>query len=105
MPGRKLRILIDGLDSRLLLTLREHPRIGLVEVARRLGVAREWVCKRRKVEERRLRREDLLAADEVFITNSWLGVMPIATIEGRPLGQRRVGPKLSAEWENHLRKE
>ena len=43
MPGRKLRILIDGLDSRLLLTLREHPRIGLVEAARRLGVARGTV--------------------------------------------------------------
>ena len=43
MQGRKLRFLIDGLDSRLLLTLREHPRIGLVEVARRLGVARGTV--------------------------------------------------------------
>jgi branched-subunit amino acid aminotransferase/4-amino-4-deoxychorismate lyase len=71
----------------------------------RLGVAREWVCKRRKVEERRLRREDLLAADEVFISNCWLGVMPIATIEGRPLGPRRIGPKLSAEWEIHPRRE
>ena len=35
--------MIDGLDSRLLLTLRAHPRIGLVEVARRLGVARGTV--------------------------------------------------------------
>jgi DNA-binding Lrp family transcriptional regulator len=31
---------IDGLDARLLLTLRNHPRIGVVELARRLGVAR-----------------------------------------------------------------
>ena len=71
----------------------------------RLGVAREWVCKRRKVEERRLRREDVLTADEVFITNSWLGVMPISTIEGRPLGPRRAGPKLAAEWERGPRRE
>ena len=35
--------MIDGLDSRLLLTLRANPRIGLVEVARRLGVARGTV--------------------------------------------------------------
>jgi DNA-binding Lrp family transcriptional regulator len=34
---------IDGLDSRLLLTLRANPRIGLIEVARRLGVARGTV--------------------------------------------------------------
>jgi DNA-binding Lrp family transcriptional regulator len=37
------RRVIDGLDSRLLLTLRANPRIGLVEVARRLGVARGTV--------------------------------------------------------------
>ena len=35
--------MIDQLDSRLLLMLRRHPRIGLIEVARRLGVARGTV--------------------------------------------------------------
>lgn len=64
------------------------------------GVIREWVIQRRKVEERRLRREDVLNADEVFLTNSWIGVLPVATIEGRPLGHRAVGPKLSAELQN-----
>ena len=63
----------------------------------RAGVIREWVIARRKVEERRLRREDVIAADEIFLTNSWLGVMPVATLEGRPLGPRSVGPKLAAE--------
>jgi branched-chain amino acid aminotransferase len=66
----------------------------------RAGVIREWVIARRKVEERRLRREDVLSADEIFLTNSWLGVMPVATVEGRPLGRRYVGPKLAAELEN-----
>jgi DNA-binding Lrp family transcriptional regulator len=41
LPGE-----IDQLDARLLLTLRSHPRIGLVEVARRLGVARGTVQSR-----------------------------------------------------------
>ena len=63
----------------------------------RAGVIREWVMARRKVEERRLRREDVIAADEIFLTNSWLGVMPVATLEGRPLGPRSIGPKLAAE--------
>jgi DNA-binding Lrp family transcriptional regulator len=31
---------LDDLDRRLILTLTEHPRIGMLEVARRLGVAR-----------------------------------------------------------------
>jgi branched-subunit amino acid aminotransferase/4-amino-4-deoxychorismate lyase len=65
----------------------------------RAGVVREWVIKRRKVEERRLRQEDAVTADEIFLTNSWLGVMPIATLEGRPLGPRSIGPKLAAEFE------
>jgi DNA-binding Lrp family transcriptional regulator len=34
---------IDQLDARLLLVLRAHPRVGVVEVARRLGVARGTV--------------------------------------------------------------
>ncbi len=66
----------------------------------RAGVIREWVIRRRKVEERRLRREDVINADEIFLTNSWLGVMPVSTVEGRPLGHRFIGPKLAAELEN-----
>jgi len=34
---------IDDLDARLIATLRENPRVGLLEVARRLGVARGTV--------------------------------------------------------------
>jgi branched-subunit amino acid aminotransferase/4-amino-4-deoxychorismate lyase len=63
----------------------------------RAGVIREWVIGRRKVEERRLRREDVVNADEIFLTNSWIGVMPVATLEGRPLGHRNLGPRLAAE--------
>jgi branched-subunit amino acid aminotransferase/4-amino-4-deoxychorismate lyase len=66
----------------------------------RAGVIRDWVIKRRKVSERRLRREDVINADEIFLTNSWIGVMPVATVEGRPLGPRSIGPKLAAELEN-----
>jgi branched-subunit amino acid aminotransferase/4-amino-4-deoxychorismate lyase len=65
----------------------------------RSGVIREWVVGRRKVEERRLRREDVVNADEIFLTNSWIGVMSVATLEGRPLGHRSVGPRLAAELE------
>jgi branched-chain amino acid aminotransferase len=66
----------------------------------RSGVIREWVVKRRKVEERRLRREDVINADEIFLTNSWIGIIPVATVEGRPLGPRAIGPKLAAALQN-----
>ena len=65
----------------------------------RAGVIREWVINRRKTEERRLRREDVVNADEIFLTNSWIGVMPVATLEGRPLGPRHIAPRLAAELE------
>ncbi len=65
----------------------------------RAGVIREWVIGRRKVEERRLRREDVLNADEIFLTNSWIGIRPVATLEGRALAHRFVAPRLAAELE------
>jgi len=65
----------------------------------RSGVVREWVLARRKVAEHRLRREDVVTADEIFLTNSWVGVLPVATLEGRPLGPPSIGPKLAAELE------
>jgi DNA-binding Lrp family transcriptional regulator len=46
---------IDELDARLIETLRENPRVGLLEVARRLGVARGTVQARlAKLEARRV---------------------------------------------------
>ena len=44
---------IDGLDSRLIAELRENPRLGLLEISRRLGVARGTVQARlSKLEQR-----------------------------------------------------
>src|ERR671919_2346024 len=44
---------IDELDAKLIATLRENPRVGLLEVARRLGVARGTVQARLAKLERR----------------------------------------------------
>lgn len=63
------------------------------------GVIRDWVIRRRNTIEKRLRREDILKADEIFITNSWLGVMPVSTVEGRPVGPSMLGRKLAGELE------
>ena len=42
-PVRLVKVTIDSLDAGLIGTLRENPRVGLLEVARRLGVARGTV--------------------------------------------------------------
>lgn len=47
------------------------------------GVMRAYVMAHCAVEERRTSREDLLAADEVFVTNSLLGVMPASALSNR----------------------
>jgi branched-subunit amino acid aminotransferase/4-amino-4-deoxychorismate lyase len=69
----------------------------------RPGVVREWVIKRRKVVERRIRREDVLKADEIFLTNSWIGVMPIAALEGRPLGPSHIAARLAGDGERRFK--
>jgi len=36
--------------------------------------------------------KDLLSADEVFITSTLKEVLPVATVDGRPVGPGRPGP-------------
>ena len=36
--------------------------------------------------------DDLLAADEAFLTNSLMEVMPLVRLDGRPLGAGQPGP-------------
>ena len=57
------------------------------------------------VEERTVGASELRDADEVFITSTAGGVMPITRIDGAPVGQGRPGPVTQAlrrrYWEAH----
>ena len=68
----------------------------------RAGVLREWVLKRVDAGESMLSRAEVEAADEIFLTSSWLGVMPASSLGGRKLRTRDIsGPLLEAyrkEW-------
>ncbi|MBN4052487.1 aminotransferase class IV family protein [bacterium AH-315-K20] len=44
------------------------------------------------IEKRMLSIEDLLSADEVFLTNSSWGVLPVAAVEAHPIGPGKPGP-------------
>jgi branched-chain amino acid aminotransferase len=44
------------------------------------------------VTERRIHPDELRAADEAFLTSATRGVLPIATIDGRPVGAGSPGP-------------
>ena len=57
-------------------------RETVIELCAKLDVA---------VSEREVAREDLLEADEIWITSSSKDAMPIVTLEGRPVGNGKPG--------------
>jgi branched-subunit amino acid aminotransferase/4-amino-4-deoxychorismate lyase len=64
----------------------------------RSGVVREWVMRRIEVEEALITRADLVEAEELFLTSSWLGIMPAASVDGRAPGERKLGAGLLADY-------
>jgi len=67
----------------------------------REGVARDLVlrlAKKKKVplKETLLRPRSLFAADECFITNTTMEIMPVTTIDKKPVGNGRPGPMTAA---------
>lgn len=67
-------------------------RQTIIELAERMGVG----CARRM-----LTAEELLDAEEVFLTNSSWGVLPVTRIEAKPIGAGKPGTlteALSAAW-------
>jgi len=81
-----------------------HADTGILE-----GVTRDLVLRLAKrarvpVKEAMLRPKSLLAADECFITNSTMEIMPVTAIDKRPVGNGRPGP-VSALLHRAYRKE
>jgi len=74
-----------------------HTRDGAVLPSPVLpGVVRRWVmewaaARAVPVERRMLTIQDVLAADEVLLTNSSWGVLPVVAVEAEPIGDGAVG--------------
>jgi branched-chain amino acid aminotransferase len=67
-------------------------RAAIIEIAERIGL---------EVARTMLTIEDLLRADEVFLTNSSWGVLPVTAIERKPIGDGGVGDttiSLREQW-------
>jgi branched-chain amino acid aminotransferase len=68
-------------------------RATVLKLARNAGIEVQWAA----VDVNRL-----LAADELFLTNSIMGVMPACRIERKPVGNDRPGP-ITLQLANDLR--
>lgn len=74
------------------------------------GVTREWALgwlgsQRMVVERRLVTIEDVLAADEVLLTNSSWGVLPVVRVEGHTIGKGvvgEIGRDLTGAWNQAL---
>jgi branched-chain amino acid aminotransferase len=53
--------------------------------------------------ETRLQPDDLYRADELFLTSSVRGIMPVTRIDGRPVGDGAVGPTTRALMDRYER--
>lgn len=60
----------------------------------RNGVIRQWILKNEKVEQGIFQPEELAKADEIFVTNSMIGIMPVLNLAGRKLRPGSIVPKL-----------
>jgi len=74
-------------------------RVIVFELAAELGI---------KVSEKNIRLAELLAADEVFLTNSMIEVMPLTGVAGKQIGDGKPGEitrKLMDAYKEMVRKE
>jgi branched-subunit amino acid aminotransferase/4-amino-4-deoxychorismate lyase len=49
-----------------------------------------------------LKIDDLKNADEIFLTSSWLGIMPAASFEDRTLPDKLIAGEMRTEYEQTL---
>jgi branched-subunit amino acid aminotransferase/4-amino-4-deoxychorismate lyase len=71
-------------------------RAVALSLARRAGL---------DVREEPIRAADLGRADEILVTGSVVGILPVVRLDGRPVGDGRPGPvaaRLAAAWHAHV---
>lgn len=68
----------------------------------RMGVIRAWVMSKTPVLECDLAERDLHSAQEVFITNSWLGIMPVVAFRAAAFRSTAVSTRLRQEYASHV---
>jgi branched-subunit amino acid aminotransferase/4-amino-4-deoxychorismate lyase len=86
--------LISACMANVFLMIDGQLQTPAIDTGARAGIIRDWVMKQTSVRESLITRAEAGTATEIFLTNSWLGIMPAASIDGRALGQRNISSGL-----------
>ena len=89
------RVVISAAMANVFFLIEGILQTPAADIGARQGVVRQWITRMTPVRENQLSLEEISAAEECFLTNSRLGVMPVSHIEGRPLPSRSTGQALA----------
>lgn len=67
------------------------------------GILREYICSRYLVNEFVIRPEEIIEFDEMFVTNSLLGIMPVTSLDSFKFPSREKGRSLLEEYREFCR--
>ena len=82
--------------SRRFIAGRYRPPLGC---GARDGVVRAWVMDKLAAREVLLEKADVLRAESLFLTSSWLGLLPLHQVEGTVLrSNEEIVRALASEW-------
>jgi branched-subunit amino acid aminotransferase/4-amino-4-deoxychorismate lyase len=98
-------LLISACMANVFLVKSGQLKTPALSTGARPGVVREWVMQRTDVTEALLTRADVESADEIFLTSSWLGIMPAAALAGRPLEMRQASAPLLAAYRKEVERQ
>lgn len=66
------------------------------------GIIRQYILKNYKVREKFITIKELLDADEIFVTNSLIGIMPVVRIEEKRFKIGSVTMKILADYKEYI---
>ena len=64
-----------------------------------IGITRDTVMKIKKVTEKKVTREDLYTADEIFLTGSSAGIVSVKSIDGKELPKNTITKEIAQAYE------
>ena len=62
------------------------------------GILRQYICERNPVQETEIYPEEIEIYDEMFLTNSLLGIMPVVSLGAHRFSSRSVSQRLMEEY-------